>query len=224
MFDAGTGAPRLVADGAEMTFRKTAADSGLGSKLLARSGARTLLVVGAGGLAPHMVAAHKAAQPTIEQVLIWNRTPERARALAKRLAPVHDVTVVEDLDEAVSVADIVSCVTMSDRPLIKGDCLKPGAHLDLVGAYLPTLREADDNAIARGTLFVDTRDGMEGTGDLCQPVEKGVISWSSVSADAFELCRGAHAGRSHDDEITIYKNVGGGHIDLFTARHLLSRI
>ncbi|RDE08886.1 ornithine cyclodeaminase [Pelagibacterium lacus] len=224
VFDADTGAPRFVADGAEMTFRKTAADSGMGSKLLARQDASTLLVVGAGGLAPHMIAAHTAARPGIERVMVWNRTRERAEALVDRLAGERAVEVVENLDDAVAVADIVSCVTMSDRPLVKGECLKPGAHLDLVGAYLPTMREADDAAMARGRIFVDTRNGMEGAGDLCQPVAAGVIGWNAVIADAFALCQGQHAGRGSDDEITIYKNVGGGHLDLFTARHLAARV
>lgn len=224
VFDPTTGAPRLIADGAAMTFRKTAGDSGLGSKLLARSDAKTLLVLGAGGLAPHMIEAHTASRPSIERVMIWNRTPDRAKALAERLADRYAVTAVHDLDDAVAQADIVSCVTMSDRPLVKGRCLKKGAHLDLVGAYLPTMREADDDAMTRGTLFVDTRNGMEGAGDLIQPVNAGIIGWDAVRADAFELCQGVHKGRSADDEITIYKNVGGGHLDLYTARYLASRI
>jgi ornithine cyclodeaminase len=224
VFDAKTGAPTLIADGAAMTFRKTAGDSGLGSRLLARPDAKTLLVLGAGGLAPHMIDAHAAARPSIERVMIWNRTPERATALAERLADRYAVTAVLDLDDAVAQADIVSCVTMSDRPLVKGRCLKPGAHLDLVGAYLPTMREADDEAIKRGSLFVDTRNGMEGAGDLIQPVNAGVIGWDAVRGDAFELCQGVHAGRSAEDEITIYKNVGGGHLDLYTARYLASRL
>lgn len=224
VFDAHTGQPRFVADGAVMTFKKTAADSGMGSRLLARQDARTLLVVGAGGLAPHMIAAHTAARPGIDRIMVWNRTAERARALADRLAGEREVEVAGNLDEAVAAADIVSCVTMSDRPLVKGALLKPGAHLDLVGAYLPTMREADDVAMARGTIFVDTRNGMEGAGDLCQPIEAGAIGWNAVVADAFALCQGKHAGRSSDEEVTIYKNVGGGHLDLFTARHLASRV
>src|SRR5690606_27356189 len=106
VFDADTGAPRFVADGAEMTFRKTAADSGMGSKLLAREDASTLLVVGAGGLAPHMIAAHTAARPGIERVMVWNRTRERAEALVERLAGERAVEVVENLDDAVAAADI----------------------------------------------------------------------------------------------------------------------
>lgn len=221
VFDARTGAPRLVADGAAMTFRKTAADSALGASILARQDARVLLVVGAGGLAPHVVAAHRSARPSISEVLVWNRTPSRAAALVKQLAAGGArATAVEDLDTAVARADVISCVTMSDRPLVRGACLKPGAHLDLIGAYRPDMREADDDAMARAAIFVDTRNGMEGAGDLAQPVAAGRIGWDAVRADLFALCSQCHPGRQSADEITCFKNVGGGHLDLFTAAHL----
>lgn len=225
VFDATTGAPRLVADGAAMTFRKTAADSALGASLLAREDARVLLIVGAGGLAPHMLAAHRAARPSIREILIWNRTPSRAQNLVRRHAETLEregivLRAVGDLDAAVGSADVISCVTMSDAPLVRGDCLKPGAHLDLVGAYLPHMREADDAAIVRATLFVDTRNGMKGAGDLAQPVAAGVIGWEAVQADLFDLCQGRHPGRTSPDAITCFKNVGGGHLDLFTAAEL----
>lgn len=224
-FDPHTGAPRLVADGEAMTFRKTAADSGLGTALLARPQAETLLIVGAGGLAPHVFAAHCAARPSIRRVLIWNRTVSRAEALAARLArPEIEVTATRDLDMAVAQADIISCVTMSRTPLVKGALMKPGAHLDLVGAYLPDMREADDEAISRGTLFVDTRQGMEGAGDLVQPVADDIIGWGDIQADFYDLVSGKHPGRSSDDEITVCKNVGGGHLDLFTAEALMHRL
>lgn len=221
VFDARTGAPLLAADGAAMTFRKTAADSALGASLLARRDAKVLLVVGAGGLAPHMLAAHSAARPSIEHVLIWNRTHERAMALAEAQSCTGlRVEAVRNLDDAVPEADIISCVTMSKAPLVRGSLLKAGAHLDLVGAYLPDMREADDEAMSRGKLFVDTRAGMEGAGDLCQPVARGLIGWHDVSADLYDLCSARHSGRTGATEITVFKNVGGGHLDLFTALHL----
>lgn len=225
VFDPNTGTPLLVADGEAMTFRKTAADSGLGSDLLARPDAAVLLVVGAGGLAPHVLAAHCAVRPSIRQILIWNRTAERAEALARRFSlPGVTVTATTELDAAVSQADIISCVTMSREPLIKGALMKPGAHLDLVGAYLPEMREADDQAMMRGTIFADTREGMEGAGDLVQPVAAGHFGWDAVKADYRDLVAGHHPGRRSEDEITICKNVGGGHLDLFTAEALMARI
>jgi ornithine cyclodeaminase len=225
VFDARTGTPRLAADGEAMTFRKTAGDSALGSRLLARADARTLLVVGAGGLAPHMIMAHRAARPSIERVLVWNRTHSRAQALAAAHADAGiPVDAVSDLDSAVAQADIISCVTMTEKPLVRGALLKPGAHLDLVGAYMPNMRETDDDAMRRGSLFVDTRNDMTNTGELVLPIEAGVIEWSDVRADFFDLCKGAHKGRQSDDEITLCKNVGGAHLDLFTARFLARRL
>lgn len=224
LFDAITGAPRLAADGAAMTFRKTAADSALGASLLAPTDARTLLIVGAGGLAPHVLSAHCAMRPALTRVLIWNRTPERAKALALAAnTPGRSVEAVDDLDAAVTQADIISCVTMSDRPLVRGAMLKPGTHLDLIGAYRKDMREADDEAMCRAALFVDTRDGSENAGDLAQPVAKGLLGWDAVRADLFELIKEQKPGREAAEQITLFKNVGGGHLDLFTAQYLSER-
>lgn len=220
-FDARTGRPLMAADGAAMTFRKTAADSALGAKLLARRQAETLLIVGAGGLAPHMIEAHRAATPSISKVIIWNRTHSRAIDLAKQLgAQGFNARAAENLKDCVPEADIISCVTMSEEPLILSDWVRPGTHVDLVGAYLPTMREADDKLMVSGRIFVDTRQGMEGAGDLYQPVESGMITWNDINADLFELVKGEKDGRKSDQEITVFKNVGGGHLDLFTAAYL----
>ena len=221
VFDGKTGAPVLAADGAAMTFRKTAADSALGASILARPDARVLLIVGAGGMAPHVLAAHRAARPSLERVLVWNRTYARAEVFAQTHADRgYSIEAVADLDQVVPEADVISCVTMSRSPLVRGELMKPGAHLDLVGAYLPDMREADDEAMVRGSIFVDTRSGMDGAGDLRQPVERGLIEWASINADLYELCSGRHRGRQSADQITVFKNVGGGHLDLFAAQHL----
>ncbi len=221
-FDGQTGAPRLVADGAAMTARKTCADSALGADLLARADAETLLIVGAGALAPNMAAAMAAVRPGLRRIAIWNRTTARAETLAENLRAVGlPAEAVTDLDAEVSRADIISCVTMSDRPLVKGALLKPGAHLDLVGAYLPSMREADDKALARATLFTDAKSNMRGGGDLVQAVAAGVIGWNDVRADLFDLIQGHTTGRQTAEEITLFKNNGGAHLDVFTAAALL---
>ena len=225
LFDPDTGEPRLVADGQAMTFRKTAADSGLGARLLARHDAETLLIVGAGGLAPHVIHAHCAARPSISKIAIWNRTPQRAEALARSIAlPDVTVTATRDLDGCVAESDIISCVTMSDRPLVKGRLMKSGSHLDLVGSYLPAMREADDDAMTRGTVFVDTFDGMDNAGDLAQPVQAGLMDWTDVRADYYALVQNRDPGRTSKSEITVCKNVGGGHLDLFAAEALENRL
>ena len=218
MFDGSTGAPLLVADGAAMTARKTAADSALGSSLLAREDAQVLLVIGAGALAPHFAAAHMAACRSLKRVLIWNRTEYKAEAVATALRQDGvDAQAVMDIDGAVSQSDVITCVTMSDRTLVKGALLRPGTHLDLVGAYMTSLRETDDEALSRGRIFVDTRHGMENTGDLGQALASGLIAPEAIAGDHFDLAQGRVPGRQSAKEITVFKNVGGGHLDVFTA-------
>ncbi|RBI69806.1 ornithine cyclodeaminase [Roseovarius sp. TE539] len=217
-FDAETGAPVLVADGEAMTYRKTAAISGLGSALLAPSTPRELLVVGAGGLGPHVAMAHIAARPSIKRVRIWNRTAPKAEVLATALRE-QGITAeaAPDLDAAVAEADVISCVTMSRAPLVKGALLKPGAHLDLVGAYLPDMRETDDDAMRRGAVYTCCDRGRAEVGELALPVSSGAIGWDDIRGDAFGLAKETDTGRRSDDEITVFKNIGGAHQDVFTA-------
>lgn len=222
LFDGHTGGPLLIADGAAMTARKTAADSALGAALLAREDAKDLLIVGSGALAPYFVEAHVSVRPSLRRVTIWNRTAARAATVAEELREKGiNATVSEDLDGSVGHADVVSCVTMSDTALVKGALLRPGTHLDLVGAYLPHLREADDAALTRGTIFVDSRTNMRRGGDLSQAVASGAITWAAVKADLFDLVQGKQRGRTDADQITVFKNNGGAHLDLFTASALL---
>ena len=214
LFDGSDGRPLATMDGTELTYRKTAADSALGSRLLSRSDSRTLLMVGAGGLAPHLIAAHQQVRPSLERVLIWNRTHSKA----EELATVVGGEAAVDLNEAVSSADIISTATMATEPLILGERLAPGTHLDLVGAFLPDRREVDDECIRRTTIFVDSRDAaVHECGDLVIPLESGLITKKAIRADLFQLCRGEHLGRQDSTEITLYENGGGGHLDLMTA-------
>jgi ornithine cyclodeaminase len=225
LFDGADGSVLLVADGAAMTFRKTAADSGLGAALLSREDAEVLLVVGAGGLAPHMIAAHTGVRPSLRTVLVWNRTPERAAALAARTAvPGVRVEAVSDLDSSVARADIVSCVTMATEPLVRGELLRPGTHLDLVGSFTPAMREADDEALRRAAVFVDTRTGLERSGEIQHALASGVLTPAGIRGDLYELCAGQLPGRTGPGEITVFKNVGGAHLDLYTARQLLGAL
>lgn len=223
LFDGDTGRPTAVIDGTALTLRKTAADSGLGCRLLARRDVHTLLMVGAGALASHLVAAHRAARPALERVLVWNRTPAGRDALVQRLrADGIDAEGVDALGEAVPQADVISCATASTQPLVEGARLRAGQHLDLVGSFSPAMREADDECVRRAAVFVDVRaTTVEVAGDLCRPIADGVIDADDVRADLFELCTGAHPGRGGGDDITLYKNGGGGHLDLFTAEHAL---
>jgi len=220
LFDGGSGTPIALLEGSALTLRKTAADSALGASYLARADATSLLVVGAGAQAPHQIMAHCAVRPSIEKVLVWNRTPANAHRLSRALhIEGVEIRVTEDLPRAVASVDVISCATMATEPVIEGAWLKPGAHLDLVGGYTNDMREADDEAIRRARVFVDSRWFTIGKcGDITGPMQSGALAQDGIVADLFELCNGAHRGRSSRDEITIFKNAGGAHLDLMTAR------
>ena len=220
LFDGSTGSPLALIDGTELTYRKTAADSALGSRFLSRPDAHTLLMVGAGGLARHLIAAHRAVRPSIERVLIWNRTPAKAEQLVGD--GIAD-EVVDDLAEATPQAGVVCTATMTKDPLIRGEWLSAGAHVDCVGAYLPDHREIDDDVVRRADIYVDSRLATLGEGgDLVMPIAAGVITADDVRADLYELSRGTRQGRTDPDAITLFENCGGGHLDLMVARHLWS--
>lgn len=225
LLDGATGIPKVLMEGTTLTVRRTAAASALAASFCARRDASTHLMVGAGALARPLIEAHRAARP-ITQTLIWARKPEQAAAKAADLAKAGiAVEVAPDLEAAARSADIISCATLSSEPLIRGAWLKDGAHLDLVGAYTPELRESDDAAVQRATLFCDTRGGaLKEGGDLVQPLKAGVIQESNVAADLIELCKGRHPGRQRDDEITLFKSVGTAIEDLAAAKLMLERM
>ena len=212
-----SGEPLAAFDGVALTLWRTAAASALAATWLAREDARILVMIGAGALAPRLIAAHAAVRP-IENVLIWNRTAAKAEALADALdRPGLSVDASEDIAGAVGEADIVSAATMSREPLIRGEWLKPGTHVDLVGAYLPAMREADDAAVRRATVYVDTRAGaLHEAGDIVQPVAAGILADEQI-ADLFDLAGGRAAGRRSPDEITLFKSVGTAIEDLAAA-------
>jgi ornithine cyclodeaminase len=212
LFDDATGAVRAVIDSELVTKWKTAGDSILGARLLARPGSRRLLILGAGAVAASLVEAYRAAFPAIE-VTVWSRSPEGARALAARTG----ATVAPDLEAAVAEADIVATATMATRPVLQGAWLRPGQHVDLIGAFRADMREADDDAIRKGRLFVDSFETtLAHIGELKDPLERGVIARADVLGDLHDLVAG-RAGRRSDDEITVFKNGGGAHLDLMTG-------
>ena len=171
LLDGASGAPLAAIDGQALTLWRTAAASALAASYLAREDARRMVMVGAGALAPYLIAAHASVRPLAE-VLVWNRNSGRAKSLAAELqGRAYSVTATQDLEAAIRAADIVSCATLSARPLVKGAWLEPGAHLDLVGAFTPKMRESDDEAVRRARVFVDTRAGaLHEAGDIVQPL------------------------------------------------------
>lgn len=225
LFDGRTGSPLAVIDGTALTYRKTAADSGLGSRLLSRADAQVLLMVGAGGLAPYLVAAHLAARPSLNRLLVWNRRMDKAEALAREFDSTGIAASACELEAAVRQADIVCCATAATTPLIDGRWLKPGAHLDLVGGFTPEMRECDDECVRRARLFVDSRTfAIDQTGDLGDPIRRGIIARDRIEADLFDLCGRDQPIERRGDDITLFKNAGGAHLDLFTALHVWSEV
>jgi ornithine cyclodeaminase len=213
-----TGEPLAVMDGTTLTAWRTACASALAASYLAREDAAHLLMVGAGALASHLIHAHSAVRP-IRRVTLWNRTRGNAVKLAFALSLRGiEPEIAEDLETAVREADIVSCATLSATPLVRGKWLKKGAHLDLVGAYTPKMRESDDDAVRRARVYVDTRAGApkEG-GDIAQPLKSGVLKKDAIRGDLFELCRGKAKGRTSDTHITLFKSVGTAIEDLAAA-------
>ena len=224
LFDGTTGEAMAVIDGVAETFFKTASNSAVASSLLARPDAGVLLMMGAGNLAPYLIAAHATVRP-IERVLIWNCTKANAEKLARRLdRPGRPVIAVDDPAAAAADADIISCATFATAPILKGAWLKPGAHVDLVGGYTPELREADGEVVRRGgRLYVDLRLSTVGVaGDVIGPIGDGVLDEARI-IDLFELASGRAEGRRSVDDITVFKSGGGGHEDLAAALALLAR-
>ncbi|MCC7271306.1 MAG: ornithine cyclodeaminase family protein [Alphaproteobacteria bacterium] len=224
LLDGETGAPRAVIDGRMLTLRRTAAASALAASYLARPDARRLVIVGTGALAPHLVRAHAAVRP-VREVAVWGRRRDRAAALARtRAGEGFAATAVDDLAAAVRAADLVSCATPSDEPLVQGAWLSPGTHLDLVGGFTPAMREADDEAVRRARVYVDTRAGaLHEAGDLVQPLRAGVIAEGDVVGDLFDLAAGTVAGRGSPLEITYFKSVGTALEDLAAAELVVAR-
>ncbi len=225
LIDGATGAPLAVMDGSALTLWRTAAASALAASFLARPEAARLVMVGTGSLAPFLVGAHGAVRP-IADIAVWGRDPAKAAALVERLSREGIAArVATDLEAAVRDADIVSCATLSKAPLVCGAWLKPGAHLDLVGAFRPDMRESDDAAVRRASLFVDTRAGaLEEGGDLADPIARGVVSAADIRADLADLVAGRHPGRSAAEEVTLFKSVGTAIEDLAAARLVFSRL
>jgi alanine dehydrogenase len=213
-------------DGGEITARRTAAASALAADMLARPDAARLLLVGTGRVAKNAAEAFCAVRP-IREIAVWGRNSAKAAELAVKAEqatgiPAHAVT---DLEAAVHAADIISCATLSTEPLVRGEWLRLGVHLDLIGAFTPDMRETDDTALKRATLFVDTMEGApKEAGELSIPLSQGVISRADIKADLFGLCRGDHPGRTRAEEITIFKSVGHAIEDLAAAECVAAKL
>lgn len=219
LFSDDTGQIEAMVDFHLVTKWKTAGDSLLAASKLARADSRKITLVGAGTVARNMHAAYRALFPDAE-FTIWNRSAPAAEALARALPQTQ---VATDLEAALREADIICTATMTTEPLIRGEWLQPGQHLDLIGAYRSDMREVDDTALRRAQIFVDSRDTtLAHIGELKIPLSQGVLSEQDIQADFYDLCAGKFS-RPDSESITIAKNGGGAHLDLMTSRYIFGK-
>ena len=215
LFDDKTGELSALVDFHLVTKWKTSGDSLLSASKLARKDSRNILLVGAGTVAKSMIEAYSS-QFTDAKFTVWNRSPAAALAMTEG----KRITATEDLATAVQAADIICTATMSTQPLIKGAWLRPGQHLDLIGAYRPDMREVDDDALRHATIFVDSRaTTIHHIGEIKDPIARGIIAEADIIADFYDIAAGTFT-RTDDDQITLAKNGGGAHLDLMTATYI----
>lgn len=224
LFDGANGSPLAMMDAASITAIRTAAVSGVATKLLARRDARTALIVGAGVQGRTHIDAMLAARP-FERVLVWSRTRAHAATLARDAGAAHGraIDVADDLERAVRDADVICTVTASREPVLRGAWLRPGTHVNAVGASVKTARELDTEAVKRARVFVDRRESaLNEAGDLLIPIGEGAITADHVGPELGELLLGSAKGRSSDAEITLFKSLGIAIEDLACAHYLFA--
>lgn len=218
--DATKGSIKAIIEAKNLTAKRTASASALASSYLSRVDASSLLMIGTGALSINLIKAHASVRP-IKTVYIWGRNFDKAKAISEKLKD-EDFTIqpIDTIEEKLSEVDIISCATLSRTPLVFGKYLKPGQHLDLVGAYKKDTREADNECVKRASVFIDTyQGGLKESGDIVIPLKEGVLKEEDVKADLFELCSGSKNGRANDQEITFFKSVGHALEDLAAATY-----
>ena len=222
VYEPRSGGLSAIIDSRLVTEIKTASDSTLGASLLARPDSQRLLIVGAGVVAKSLIRAYSAIFPELEEILIWARRPDQAQDLVARMSNLDaKLTVAKDLATAVASADIISSATMARTPVLMGEWIAPGTHVDLIGAFKADMREADDTLISTASLFVDSRDTtLHHIGELMIPLAAGVISESDIKGDFYDLISSDQPARTSDTEITVFKNGGGAHLDLMIADYI----
>lgn len=217
LFDANHGTPIALFDGNVITSRRTAAVSALAASYLARADAEQLLVVGAGRVASLLPEAYREVR-AIKKVTVWDIHLPVAQRLVERLTGLgFEAVATTDLEAAVRASDIITCATLATEPLVLGEWLRPGMHLDLIGSFTPTMRETNDHAISSSTVFVDTDTALAESGDLLGPIQSGAFCAAQLAATLADLCAGRHAGRATPKEVTLFKAVGTALSDLAAA-------
>ncbi|MGD9917784.1 MAG: ornithine cyclodeaminase family protein [Paenirhodobacter sp.] len=222
LYDPDFGAVQAIIESRLVTQYKTAADSVLGALCLARPDSRRLLIMGAGAVAETLARAYDAAFPGLAQIAIWSRRPDQAEALVERLGDLRaEVSATTEAAESAGRADIISTATMARDPILPGDWVRPGTHVDLVGAFTPEMRESDDALVAKSVVYVDFMGTvMDRIGDVMAPIASGAIPRDHIRGDLYALLAPGGVHRSSAEQITLFKNGGGAHLDLMVAHHI----
>lgn len=223
LYDARTGAPLAQLDGNEITSRRTAAASALAASYLAREDTARMTLLGAGRVGSLVPEAYRAVRP-IREVDVWDAVPAASERLVSRLNELgFHARVADNLPESVARADVVTCATLAAEPVVRGEWLAPGSHLDLIGSFTPAMREADDACFINATMFVDTSEAFQKSGDLLGPLQRKVVTdperWPTLEM----LCRQQASGRANDTERTVFKAVGTALEDLAAATLVYER-
>ncbi len=223
--DSKTGQVKALIEAKALTVKRTAAASALAADYLAKKEASTLLMIGTGALAPNLIKAHASIRP-IKTVYVWGRNLAKAKAVCETLQDENfKIHPVETIESHIAKADIISCATLSGSPLVLGKHLRAGQHIDLVGAYNPSMRESDDEAIKASSVFVDTLvAGTRESGDIVIPLKNGTITLEDIQADLFQLCSNTKTGRTSDEQITLFKSVGHALEDLVAAEYYFEKM
>jgi len=223
-FDATTGVLKSIIEAKTLTAKRTAATSALASSYLSKEDASSLLMIGTGALSTNLIKAHASVRP-ITDVFVWGRNFEKAQNICNQLnEESFSVTPIRNIKDKISEVDIISCATLSKTPLVLGKYLREGQHIDLVGAYNPSMRESDDETILKSSIFLDSFDGaMKEAGDIVIPLKSGILKESSIKADLFDLCGNQKSGRTHPKEITLFKSVGHALEDLVAADYFYKK-
>ena len=212
LFDQKTGIPLLQIDAKALTNYRTAAASALASRYLSNENTSSMLMIGAGSLAPYLVKAHKAVRP-ISEIYVWSRNQEKAQRLASSMGAV----AISRVEDVIGDVDLISSATPSIDPLIRGACLRHGQHIDLVGGYSPEMREADDITIAKSAVFIDTEGALDEAGDIIQPMRSNTITRSDIKGTLHDLVSSKCHGRQDTEAITVFKSTGHAIEDIATA-------
>lgn len=216
--NADTGEQLAFIDGNTITTRRTVATSALGARFLARENSKRLLLIGSGKVASLVPDAYRAIRP-IEEVAVWDINSASAEQLVRVLNDNgFKARVVDDLEQETRNADIISAATLATDPIIHGEWLSEGTHVDLIGGFTPLMREADDTVMKRGAIYIDTPEALKEAGDLTQPLGNGIINQTHILGTLQNLCRNECEGRISDKQITVFKAVGSALADLVAAR------